>query len=182
MLIRHLLFPALARLLFVSAFFFSALKINLRLIFVQKVVNFACSLFRADDGFDGENPTSLDCPTTAAQSLAPRECQRWLQDDRRCTKSGSLAMSELPTKGKPSPPAPARCSAPPPWPPTSLARRPTPGSSWSCSRWRVPRCPFAFHLGVGHRCLLRRERTRGKCRNSSSRSGFFSGSNRQPED
>ena len=48
-LIRHLLFPALARLLFVSAFFFSALKINLVLIFVQKMVNFACSLFRADD-------------------------------------------------------------------------------------------------------------------------------------
>ena len=40
MLIRHLLFPALARLLFVSAFFFSALKINLVLIFVQKMINF----------------------------------------------------------------------------------------------------------------------------------------------
>ena len=54
MLIRHLLFPALARLLFVSAFFFSALKINLVLIFVQKMINFEVFL-ELDDGFDGEN-------------------------------------------------------------------------------------------------------------------------------
>ena len=124
----------------------------------------------------------MGCPTTVVPNLERQECQQLLQGDPRCTRSGSLEKSEWRTRGKLSPLAPARCSAPPLWPPICLVTTLMQGSNWSCSKLRVRRCPFASLLAVARHCSLMRETTRGKCQNSWSHSGSCEGSNRRPED
>ena len=127
----------------------------------------------------------MGCPTAVAQNLEPQECRQSHQGDRRCKKSGSLVRFEFQwMKGKPLPLAQVRCSALPPWPPTSPASSLMPGSNWSYSKLRGRRCLFAYHLGVAHRCcsLRRLETIPGRCRNSWIRSGSFGGSNQPPGD